>query len=81
MKIKAQNAVFAILDLTMEIAAKQRVLTNLLVTSLSKDENEVDSTIGELNKQTEEELNLIRAKVLQYSEIDLNDLLNGDFDI
>ena len=81
MKIKAEQAIFAILDLTMEMAAKQRAAHQVIVSMLAIDEADRNNAINQLYLQSNKELDLIRAKVLQYSETDPKDLLKGLFDV
>lgn len=82
MKIKAGQAIFATLDLVMEMAAKQRAFQQVMIKILcADDEDEYKEMLSFLNQQSNKELELIRAKILQYSEIDETNLLNGLFDV
>ncbi|WP_179415396.1 hypothetical protein HDF19_10080 [Mucilaginibacter sp. E4BP6] len=81
MKIKASQAAFATLTLVMEMAAKQRVFHNVLLKSISDTDLKYNELLEQINEEAKVESDLIRAVVLQFSEIDETDLLNGFFDI
>lgn len=80
MKIKVGQAVFATLDLVMEMSAKQNVFNRFLVYSLSESDEEAARLLKELNAEADSQLKVVRAKLLQYSEIDIEDLLRDGFD-
>lgn len=85
MKIKAPNAIFATLSLTIEMASKQRAFHNLIAKSLfakeDGDESDYKQFLEAVNTTAKEEASLIRASLLQYAEIDIHDFLNGNFEL
>lgn len=85
MKIKVPNAIFAILTLTIEMAAKQRAFHNLIAKSLfvtdDGDESAYKQFLEAVNQQAKEESALLRASLLEFAEIDIQDFLNGSFDL
>jgi hypothetical protein len=80
MNIKAAAAIFAILDVTLETAAKQKAFQEVVISYLAKDEDASKQIYSELKAQSDYNLDLYRAKIRQYAELDLDDLINGDFD-
>lgn len=82
MKIKYNEAILAILDLTIEMSAKNMAFQEFITTYIC--ENDLDASkeaLKEIHKRADDNINLIRAKLLQYSEISEDDLLNGQFDV
>lgn len=82
MKIKAPNAIFATLDLSIEMAARQRAFQQTIVKILcAGDDEEYAENLAFLNQLAHTETGLIRAKLLPYVEIDIDDFLNGLVDV
>lgn len=81
MKIKAGQAMFATLDFVIEMAAKQMVFHEFMVTYLLDNDVEASKEVlKQIKERADGNIDLLRAKLFQYSEIDIDDLMNGDFD-
>jgi len=81
MKLTTEQQTIAILDLMMEMAAKNMAFHETFVSIVCPDEKQIDLFLSEMKKRSDSNLSLIRAKVFQYAEVDPNDLLNGLFEI
>ena len=81
MKLKVSNAIFAILDLTMEMSAKQKAFHEAMLSTLCETDDKYDEVLKAINQRTADNLDLLRAKLVQYAEIDIDDFLNGTFEI
>jgi hypothetical protein len=62
------------------MAAYQEDFHEVLIGSLSNDDEEKRQLLQDLNTQSKRNVDLFRAKILPYSEVDLTDLLNGNFE-
>lgn len=81
MKLTTEQQTIAILDLVMEMAAKNMAFHEAVLSSFCENDEEAESLLKEVKKRTDDNLKLIRAKVFQYASVDPNDLLNGLFDL
>jgi hypothetical protein len=82
MKMTVANGVFATLTLTMEMAAKQRAFHTTMINYFSHGDDEIyQQALKALKTQVNTEMELIRAALVQFAEIDSTDLLNGTFEI
>ena len=82
MKLTTEQQTVAILDLVIEMAAKNMAFQEFMVTYCF-DNNIEDARIalGQIKSRADDNIKLLRAKVFQYSSVDPNDLLNGLFEI
>ena len=81
MKMKVYGATFATLDLVVQMIAEQRTFNKILLQLMTESDEEYAYYIGVINSDVRKETELIRAKILQYSDISIDDLLNGTVDI
>jgi len=81
MKLTTEQQTIAILDLVMEMAAKNMAFQEAILSSLCQTDEELETVLKSVNQRTVDNLNLLRAKVYQYASVDPDDLLNGRFDI
>ena len=83
MKLTTEQQTIAILDLVIEMAAKNMAFQELIVTSfLCENDLEVaKEVLNQIKLRADDNIELLRAKVFQYAKIDPDDLLNGRFDI
>jgi hypothetical protein len=80
MKLTTEQQTIAILDLLIEMAAKNHAFQEAVLSSLCANDEEAVSLLSEVKSRTDEKVELLRAKVFQYASVDPNDLLNGLFD-
>jgi len=81
MKLTTEQQTIAILDLVMEMAAKNMAFQEAVLSSLCQTDEELEIVLKTVKKRSDDNLTLLRAKVYQYASVDPNDLLNGLFDI
>jgi hypothetical protein len=65
----------------MEMAAKQKAFHEFMMSSLCEEDGEYEEILKAVSQKSADNLDLIRAKIFQYAEIDITDLLNGSFEI
>lgn len=80
MKIKSGGAILATLDLVIHMYAEQRAFHRVMLKAHSKPED-YDIALEFLSDEARTEMELVRAMLVQYSEISIDDLLNGNFDV
>jgi len=81
MKISKEGALRAIIELSLDAAANQRVMNRMILHYLTKNDDEYQVALASLNHQVSTELDLLRARLFRHSEMNLDDLLNGIFDV
>ena len=81
MKLTTEQQTIAILDLVMEMAAKNMAFHEAFISIIAPDEAQVERFLSEMKKRSDDNLILLRSKVYQYASVDPDDLLNGRFDI
>ncbi len=81
MKLTTEQQTIAILDLVLEMAAKNLAFQEAFLTLYPPTDEEADRLLKQVKQQSDYNLTILRAKLLQYVSIDPEDLLNGRFDV
>lgn len=81
MKITKDGAIFATLELALDLTANQRVMNRIILHYVTRDDEEYQAALASLNHQVSTELEVLRARLLRHSNTSIDDLLNGTADI
>jgi hypothetical protein len=81
MKLTTEQQTLAILDLVIEMAAKNMAFHEMFVSTICQHEEQTQAVLKGMADRAADNILLLRAKVFQYASVDPNDLLNGLFDV
>lgn len=81
MKLTTEQQTIAILDLVIEMAAKNMAFHETMISTIATSDELSQIILNGMAERAADNIKLLRGKVFQYASVNPDDLLNGLFDI